>query len=426
MPAAAEAKRRPAIVIGAGPAGLMAAEVISAAGMPVDVFDVMPSPARKFLRAGVGGLNLTHSEPMERFITRYGTQAAWVAGWLDVLDPQAVRDWAHGLGIDTFTGSSGRVFPHGMKAAPLLRAWLRRLDAQGVRLHPRHRWLGWDSAGQLRFGTPAGETTVDAGGTAGGVVLALGGGSWARLGSDGRWVDLLSARGFDVAPLQPANVGFHVSWSEHLARRWAGEPLKTVAARFAGTQHRGECLITRHGIEGGLIYRFSAALRDAIARDGSATLQLDLVPDRPLSQLAHALRQPRGRDSLANHLRRRASITGVKAALLRECAAEAALDDPDRLAAAIKDLPLRLDGIRPLDEAISSAGGLRREEVDADLMLSRRPGIFCAGEMLDWEAPTGGYLLTACLASGAVAGRGLLRWRKNRETGAAETPQETS
>jgi uncharacterized flavoprotein (TIGR03862 family) len=408
---AADPQHRTIAVIGGGPAGLMAAEVLSNAGLRVEVFDAMPSVARKFLLAGRGGLNLTHAEAPELFVSRYGARRTEVGAWLDEFGPQQLRDWTHDLGIATFTGSSGRVFPQEMKAAPLLRAWLHRLRAAGVVFHARHRWLGWDADGALRFATPAGESRVGADAT----VLALGGGSWAKLGSDGTWVPLLAARGVAVQSLRPANCGFDMAWSEHLRQRFAGTPVKNVSATYiapdgTATRHEGEFLVTEHGVEGHLIYALSAPLRDAIETGGSATLNIDLAPGRELTRLAEDLAHPRGRDSLSNHLRRRAGITGVKAALLREYAAPADLAAPERLAALIKSLPLRLDSPRPLDEAISSAGGVDFAALDENLMLRALPGTFCAGEMLDWEAPTGGYLLTACFASGVAAGRGVLGW----------------
>jgi uncharacterized flavoprotein (TIGR03862 family) len=407
---AAETKQRRVAVVGGGPAGLMAAEVMSAAGLRVDVFDAMPSVGRKFLLAGRGGLNLTHSEAPELFLSRYGARRTQVGAWLAGFGPQQLRDWAQGLGVETFVGSSGRVFPQEMKAAPLLRAWLHRLRGAGVAFHARHRWLGWDTDGALRFATPAGESKVGADAT----VLALGGGSWARLGSDGAWVPLLLARGVAVQPLRPANCGFDVAWSEHLRQRFAGQPVKAVRAAFVAPdgsriEREGEFLVTEHGVEGSLIYALSAPLRDGIEATGSAMLQLDLAPGRTLQRLTDDLAQGRGRDSLANHLRRRAGIDGVKSALLHEFATGEDLASPTRLAAIIKALPLHLVAPRPLDEAISSAGGVDFAAVDDHLMLRALPGTFCAGEMLDWEAPTGGYLLTACFASGRAAGRGVLR-----------------
>jgi uncharacterized flavoprotein (TIGR03862 family) len=395
----------------------MAAEVLSAAGLRTDVFDAMPSVGRKFLLAGRGGLNLTHAETTNIFLGRYGARQHEVGPWLAEFGPQQLRDWAQELGIETFVGSSGRVFPKEMKAAPLLRAWLHRLRASGVVFHARHRWRGWDADGALRFATPAGESKVGADAT----VLALGGGSWARLGSDGAWVPLLAERGVRVQALRPANCGFNVAWSAHLRQRFAGMPVKTVSARLVAPdgstiERDGEFLITSHGVEGSLIYALSAPLRDCIEATGSATLLLDLAPGRTLQRLTDDLAHPRGRDSLSNHLRRRAGIDGVKAALLHEFAEAADLATPARLAATIKSLPLRLISPRPLNEAISSAGGVDFAALNENLMLRELPGTFCAGEMLDWEAPTGGYLLTACFASGRTAARGVLRWLAEKPT----------
>jgi uncharacterized flavoprotein (TIGR03862 family) len=398
----------PVVIVGGGPAGLMAAEMISAAGVPVDIYEAMPTLGRKFLRAGIGGLNLTHAEANESFVARYGVEQETIRHWLADFGPTQLRDWAAGLGIETFVGSSGRVFPVGMKAAPLLRAWLQRLRQHGVRFHTRQRWLGWDDDGCLRFASPEGEQKVGSDDTA--LVLALGGGSWSRLGSDGAWVPLLAARGVYIAPLRPANCGFDVAWSEHLRQRFAGQPVKGVSACFRGQSRPGEFVISRHGVEGSLIYAFSAVLRDAIESDGQAILTLDLAPGRSPVRLQSDLQQPQGRDSLSNHLRRRAGIEGVKAALLHEVATTDQLRDPALLAALIKSVPITLLAPRPLDEAISTAGGVRLDALNADLMLKQLPGTFCAGEMLDWEAPTGGYLLTACLASGYRAGQGVLRW----------------
>ena len=398
-------------IIGAGPAGLMAAEVIAGAGLAVDLYDAMPSVGRKFLRAGIGGLNLTHAEPVEDFLGRYGEHRPIIAEWLAGFGPAALRAWAAGLGIETFVGSSGRIFPVGMKAAPLLRAWLGRLHERGVRFHLRHRWLGWDATGALQFATPDGPLTLGAGQAApGALLLALGGGSWARLGSDGAWLPLLAARGVAVVPLRPANCGFDCAWSNHLRDKCAGQPVKGVTATINGITRTGEFILTRHGVEGGLIYALAAPLRDAIERDGQVVLNIDLVPGRTTERLTADLQRPQGRDSLASHLRRRAGIEGVKAVLLREVAAPGQLHDPVRLAALLKQLPLRLVATRPLDEAISTAGGVRFAAVNSQLMLRELPGVFCAGEMLDWEAPTGGYLLTACFASGHRAGLGLLAY----------------
>ena len=405
-------------VIGGGPAGLMAAEVLAQGGVQVDLFDAMPSVGRKFLLAGVGGMNITHSEPVDAFLSRFGGRAEFIQPLLEVFPPGALCEWIHGLGIETFTGSSGRVFPKEMKAAPLLRAWLHRLRAAGVRFHVRHRWLGWNEADALRFAPPAGELAVKADA----MVLALGGGSWARLGSDGAWVPLLAQRGVAVAPLLPSNCGFEVAggWSAHLRSRFAGQPLKTVALRFtnaAGHSHarKGELMLSDSGIEGSLVYALSAPLRDTIAAQGSVTVQLDLAPDKPLARVIAEVAHPRGARSLSSHLQSRAGIKGAKMALLHEVLSAAQLNDPIQLANAIKSLPLTLAAPRPLDEAISSAGGVKFEMLDPQLMLRALPGVFCAGEMLDWDAPTGGYLLTACFASGRMAGQGALNFlnRKN-------------
>ena len=393
-------------IIGGGPAGLMAAEMLAAAGgLAVTVFDAMPSVGRKFLMAGKGGMNITHAEPLADFVSRYGERADQIAPLLDAFGPSALREWIRGLGIETFVGTSGRVFPTEMKAAPMLRAWLHRLRSQGVHFHVRHRWLGW-ADNQLRFATPAGEIAVEADA----VVLALGGGSWAKLGSDGRWVPLLLERGVSVAPLRPSNCGFDVAWTPYFSERFAGEPVKAVVASIGPQRQQGEFNITATGIEGGLIYALSAPLRDALARDGQAALTLDLAPGRSLEKLTAELSRPRGRDTLANHLRRRAGIEGVKAALLREFCPAETLNAAASLAAAIKALPLPVTATRPIDEAISTAGGVAFEGLDEHLMLRGQPGVFCAGEMLDWEAPTGGYLLTACLASGRAAGLGVRHW----------------
>ncbi len=395
-------------IIGGGPAGLMAAEVLGQAGVNVDLYDAMPSVGRKFLLAGVGGMNITHAEDYAAFVSRYGERAGDLRPLLDAFSPDSLREWIHGLGIDTFVGSSGRVFPTDMKAAPLLRAWLKRLRESGVQLHTRQRWLGWDEHGALRIAGPQGETQVEADAT----LLALGGGSWARLGSDGAWVPLLQNRGIAIAPLQPANCGFEVAgWSEHLREKFAGAPLKTVSLALPGEAPRkGEFVLTATGIEGSLVYALSAPIRNTINRDGAATVLLDLLPDRTLTQIASALARPRGSQSMAKHLHRQLKLDGVKAALLRELTDATTFQAPQALAAAIKALPIRLVRPRPLDEAISSAGGVPFEELDEGLMLRRLPGVFCAGEMLDWEAPTGGYLLTACFASGRAAAEGMLRW----------------
>lgn len=400
------------VIIGGGPAGLMAAEVASQAGVAVDLYDAMPSVGRKFLLAGVGGMNITHSEAFEPFVSRYRERALDIRPLLESFTPHSLREWIHGLGIDTFVGSSGRVFPTDMKAAPLLRAWLRRLRDAGVRIHTRHRWLGWNSDGSLRLNRLDGEISL----TADAVVLALGGASWARLGSDGAWVALLEEQGIAIRALRPANCGFEVaSWSHHLLERFAGAPLKTISLALAGgTPRKGEFVLTANGIEGSLVYALSAEIRQAIEQDGSATVMLDLLPDHSSEKIAGALSKPRGSHSMAKHLKRQLGLDGVKAALLRELAPADAFDDPQRLALAIKALPITLLRTRPLDEAISSAGGVPFEALDEALMLRQMPGVFCAGEMLDWEAPTGGYLLTACFASGREAAHGMLRWLAER------------
>ena len=395
-------------VIGGGPAGLMAAEALAQAGVAVEVFDAMPSVGRKFLLAGVGGMNITHSEPYPAFVSRYAERASEVDGLLRDFDADALRQWIHGLGIETFVGTSGRVFPGDMKAAPLLRAWLKRLRDAGVVIHTRHRWLGWNANGSLRVAYPQGELQV----RADAVVLALGGASWARLGSDGAWLPLLAERGVDIATLQPSNCGFEVQgWSELLKGKFAGAPLKNIALSVPGAApRRGEFILTAQGVEGSLVYAWSAPLREAINRDGRATLLLDLLPDRPVDKVAQALAKPRGSRSMAKHLQGQLGIDGVKAALLRELTDAATFAEPERLAQAIKALPIALVRTRPIDEAISTAGGVRFEGLDQGLMLRGVPGVFCAGEMLDWEAPTGGYLLTACFSSGLRAGRAAAAW----------------
>lgn len=395
-------------VIGGGPAGLMAAEAAVESGVAVDLYESRGSVGRKFLIAGRGGLNLTHAEPFDRFVTRYGTAAPIVCEWLREFDADALRAWVRGLGVATFVGSSGRVFPADLKAAPLLRHWVHRLRAQGVRFHVRRRWVGWSNAGALRF-EPEDSGAVRAGAT----VLALGGASWPQLGSDGSWVPWLQDRGIDVAPLESSNCGFDVAWSPHFIERHAGHPLKSLAASIAGQDAapvQGECVVTATGIEGQLVYHWSAGLRDAIARDGSASLLLDLSPDRSAAQITQRLAEPRGFRSRSEHWRRRVNIDGIKAGLLLERLPRQAWDDPVQVAAAIKCLPLPLIRPRPVAEAISSAGGVRFGELTNELMLRAVPGWFCAGEMIDWEAPTGGYLLAACLASGRCAGANAARW----------------
>jgi len=458
-------------VIGAGPAGLMAAETLAQAGHTVQVFEAKPSAGRKFLMAGRGGLNITHSEPAEWFEARYGARAPEFAAMLAALNANALCEWVHGLGIETFVGSSGRVFPAEMKAAPLLRAWINRLRKQNVQFLMRHRWLGFepkqtsemqssdgawlasqqsDSEGPeaqtlksqnaltqafnkqtLRFESPKGEVKV----TPDAVVLALGGGSWARLGSDGAWWPLLQQEGVELAPLLPSNGGFETTWSQYFIEQCAGQPLKTVEfwltatpakaskgrpksakatrtpAAVKQTAHlRGECLMTEHGLEGGAIYTLSAALRDEILRHGSVTLYVDLLPDHTAEKVLNEVSHPRGTRSLSSHLRSRLGVHGVKAALLRECLSAETFKDPVKLAEGLKALPIVLTACRPIDEAISTAGGVQFEGLTQQLMIKNLPGVFCAGEMLDWEAPTGGYLINGAMASGKAAAVGVNEW----------------
>jgi len=403
-------------VIGAGPAGLMAAEAAVRGGAEVHVFDAMPSAGRKFLMAGKSGLNLTHAEAFDRFLSRFGPARERLEPILRGFTPDELRNWAEEQGVKTFIGSSGRVFPEDFKAAPLLRGWLRRLRGEGVRFHMRHRWIGWADDGSLCFETPDGPAQFKADA----VILALGGASWPLLGADGSWVPVMRREGVAVAPLLPANCGFDAAWSEHFRQRFAGMPVKSVVlstdlernrGEFA-ERNRGEFVITGTGIEGSAVYVHSPVLRDRIAAEGHAVLTLDLMPDRDRSWVEGALSRPRGSRSLADHLRRHCGITGVKAGLLRECLSAEIFADPGALAGAIKALPLRLVAPRPLAEAISSAGGLAFSELDERLMLRRRPGVFCAGEMLDWEVRTGGYLLTACFALGRAAGLGAVAWMR--------------
>lgn len=426
-------------IVGAGPAGLMAAEVLAQAGVAVHLFDAMPSVGRKFLLAGKGGLNLTHSEPHAPFAARYGERQPQVEPWISAFGGPEIRAWAQGLGIETFVGTSGRVFPSDMKAAPLLRAWLQRLRGQGVQFHMRRRWLGWAADGALRFAAPAGEETRV---QARAVVLALGGGSWARLGSDGAWVPLLAERGIAMAPLRPANCGFDVlradapagetrraflqeligrgpapatGWTPHFVERFAGQPFKTVSLSFTDSRgrsfsRRGEFVATATGVEGSLVYAASHLLRDEIEAHGHATLHLDLLPDHTPERVLVEVRHPRGSRSLSSHLKSRLGLDGIKAGILYEHLGKDGMNDPVALSHAIKALPITVVAARPLDEAISTAGGVALEALDDHLMATAAPGVFCAGEMLDWEAPTGGYLLTASMASGRVAGEGALRW----------------
>lgn len=418
-------------VIGGGPSGLMAAEALLAQGIPVTLFDAMPSVGRKFLLAGKGGLNLTHAEPFAPFVQRYAERAETLTPLLQRFGADQLQAWAHGLGISTFVGSSQRVFPHEMKAAPLLRAWLHRLRAGGLKVLVRHRWLGWSDDGSLRFETPHGEQRWQASCT----VLALGGGSWARLGSDGRWVPWLRGVGAPVEDLSPSNCGFDGKpWSEHLQNRHAGEALKTVALAWsvdaAGQREqryrRGEALLTQTGIEGSLVYAASADIRRNIERDGEATVFWDLLPALDEARVRREVLHPRGSRSMSSHLQSRLKLTGAKAALLRELTPPEAWAQPERLAGFIKALPMRLLHARPLDEAISTAGGIRFEGLTSDLMLQCSPGVFACGEMLDWEAPTGGYLLTACFSTGLAAGEGAARWWRQQSSLPASTTRSMS
>jgi uncharacterized flavoprotein (TIGR03862 family) len=398
-------------IIGAGPSGLMAAEVLSQAGVQVAVYDAMPSAGRKFLMAGKGGLNITHSEPYAEFLTRYAGRCPELELILYDFPPESLRAWVHELGISTFVGSSGRVFPAEMKAAPLLRAWLHRLRVRGVHFHMRHRWLGWRNDDKLRFAVLAEERIL----AADAVILAMGGASWPQLGSNGAWVPLLSQCGIDIATLKPANCGFETAWSEYFSSHFAGQPLKSVRIGFKSAignevWRQGELMISEHGLEGGLIYSFSAAIRDEIIAGGTAIIYLDMMPNRDINAIIARLSQARGKDSLGNWLRKRLNLDPVKIALLREIVSTEKLNKPQQLAPLLKALPIKLSATRPLAEAISTAGGVCFNSLDSRLMLLNKPGVFCAGEMLDWEAPTGGYLLTACFASGRAAGLGALAW----------------
>ena len=397
-------------VIGAGPAGLMAAEVLAQGGAGVTVYDAMPSAGRKLLMAGRGGLNLTHSEALPQFLARYGVARRHLDAVIEAFPPSDLRDWSEALGQPTFVGSSGRVFPQAFKASPLLRAWLRRLDSMGVRFALRHRWIGWNESGHLSFETPDGERIVEAQAT----VLALGGASWPRLGSDGSWVEILAARGVTIAQLQPANCGFTVAWSAIFRDRFEGRPLKGVALSFGAHGVRGEAVITRSGIEGGAVYALSAPLREAVLKQGRATLHIALRPDLDPSDLVTRLSAPRGKQSLTNFLRKAAHLSPVGIGLLQEAAIAAGVSlsslPAAELAQWINAVPVHLNGVAPIARAISTAGGIAFDELDDGFMVRRLPGVFASGEMLDWEAPTGGYLLQACFATGAAAGRGVLKW----------------
>lgn len=396
-------------VIGAGPAGLMAAEVLAQGGVKVTVYDAMPSAGRKFLMAGRGGLNLTHSEPLPLFLARYREAKPHLAAAIEAFPPQALRDWSEALGQETFVGSSGRVFPKAFKASPLLRAWLRRLDSMGVRLALRHRWTGWDEPSRLRFETPDGPRTVEAHAT----VLALGGASWPRLGSDGAWADILAVKDVKILPLRPANSGYTVAWSDVFRNRFEGQPLKGVALTSGEHSVRGEAVITRAGIEGGAVYALSAELRDAIDK-GRATLHVALRPDLDAKELIAKVSVSKGKQSLSNFLRKAASLSPLAIGLLQEAAKASGTSlaslTPAELANLINAVPIELTGVAPITRAISTAGGIAFSELAADFMIRRLPGVFAAGEMLDWEAPTGGYLLQASFATGVAAGRGALKW----------------
>jgi uncharacterized flavoprotein (TIGR03862 family) len=396
-------------IIGAGPAGLFAARTLAQRGVKPVVFDRMASPLRKFLLAGRGGLNLTHSEPLDGFLSRYAGAMVPLELALRGFDPAALRDWADGLGAESFVGSSGRVFPKAMKASPLARAWLRELDGLGVELRTRHRWIGWAEDGALRFDTPEGETAFKADAA----ILALGGASWPKLGSDGSWVETLRARGIDVAKLRPSNCGFVATWSAHLSANHAGAPLKRIALSFAGQRVRGEAMLTRDGLEGGAVYALSGPLREAIFRDGYATAHIDLVPDLSAAELRAKLDKPRGPKSFSTWIRRAVALSPAALALLQEDRNIAKLDAAG-VATAIKAVPVTLVGIAPIERAISTAGGVAFGGIDAHYMLRELPGLFVAGEMLDWEAPTGGYLLQACFATGHAAAQGVLAFLAGR------------
>ena len=412
MPVGTQSSQTRIAVIGAGPAGLMAAETIAQGGAAVTVFDAMPSVGRKFLMAGRGGLNLTHSEPLDVLLTRYQEATPKLSPAIEALPPERLRAWCEALGQPTFVGSSGRIFPKTLKASPLLRAWLRRLDAMSVQFSLRHRWIGWDEDGRLLFQMPVGQFAVEANAT----VLALGGASWPRLGSNGGWVETLRAKGVTVSSLKPANCGFTVDWSDIFRDRFEGEPLKSIAFSFGGRTVRGEAVITTGGIEGGAIYALSADLREAILGSGSATLHIALRPDLQAAALSARLSAPRGKQTFSNWLRKATQLSPVALGLLQETAKASGISlsslSAETLAERINDVRLPLTGVAPIARAISSAGGIALDELEADFMIRRLPGVFAAGEMLDWEAPTGGYLLQACIATGAAAGRGVLTWIK--------------
>ncbi|KZD01395.1 MULTISPECIES: TIGR03862 family flavoprotein [unclassified Thalassospira] len=398
LPARPAPNGKTAMVIGAGPAGLMAAERLAGDGYGVTIYEGMPSAGRKFLMAGKSGLNITHSEDLETFLTRYGTSRARLEPHLRKFGPNQIREWCAGLGVETFVGSSGRVFPTAMKASPLLRAWLRRLDDLGCTIHYRHYWTGWNDADQAVFKTPDGEVTA----TADITILALGGGSWKRLGSDGKWMEILTNAGIKCNPFKPANCGFELNWTDHLIDKCAGSPVKAVTLTCGDQTVRGEFVISKTGIEGSAVYAISATLRDQWLETGVGTLTLDLCPDRTLGDVTTRLSKPRGKNSLGNHLRKTLGLDATKTALIFEVTPRETLNDPAALATAIKNLKLQIKKPRPLDEAISTAGGVAWEELDDTFQLIKRPGTYCLGEMIDWEAPTGGYLLSGCFLSGCL------------------------
>lgn len=411
----AQPPRRRVAIIGSGPAGLMAAEVASRTpDTEVTIYEAMPSPGRKLLMAGRGGLNLTHSESIDMFMTRYGGSAPALAPYIDAFSPLDARAWCEQLGEPTFVGTSGRVFPKAMKASGLLRSWLRRLDRHGVKLLTRHRWTGWDHQSRLTFTTASGHLTVDADAT----VLALGGASWPRLGSDGAWTIILAEHGLKITPLRPANAGLIIPWSEHFRSRFEGQPIKNIAIRSGETSTRGDAVVTGYGLEGGPVYAISAIVRDQLGEPSHSTITIDLKPDTPRDALARSIARPRGKQSFSNHLRKAIHLSPVAIALLQEATRANGLNLTELSAEALADLvrsvPLSVSGVASLERSISTAGGLSFDELDDQLMLRKHPGVFATGEMLDWEAPTGGYLLQACLATGAAAGRSVVRWLDRR------------
>ncbi|NVJ68851.1 MAG: TIGR03862 family flavoprotein [Alphaproteobacteria bacterium] len=398
-------------IIGGGPAGLMAAEDLIDAGIKPTIYDAMPTPARKFLMAGKSGLNLSHSEPIQKFLKRYGAQEDRLGDAVRQFNSWAIRDWAQGLGSETFVGSSGRIFPNSFKASPLLRAWLARLHEGDAELHTLHRWAGWANDGALIFETADETVHVHAKAT----ILALGGVSWPKLGSDGSWLPFLQARGIRVVPFRPANCGFNVDWSDHFKTRFQGEPVKNTILTFGGDTVKGDFVVTKNGVEGSAIYALSAPIRDSIEQEGPVALTLDLTPDRTQEQLAAALARPRGKKSMATHIKKATGLSGVKTGLLHEFLTKEEFTNPGTLASRIKALPIILQSPRPIEEAISVAGGIAFDELDDHLMLKTMPSVFCAGEMIDWEAPTGGYLLTACFAQGKQAAEGVVAWLKAKD-----------